>query len=137
MEQTQAPIQSWGDYLTVNMWLPNTELEEEDKRENQQFHMQASAADPVQRTMAFWSIAFFVLFSSLASLLAHSLVKNYLKAAVIIGFGFAFASLAGYCFSDFLPPLVLMAVAVVAKGLLAFFIALIVGLPFLYVQQKN
>jgi hypothetical protein len=119
------------------MWLSNTEMEEEEKKESQQFQIQATAADPVRRTLAFWSIAFFVLFSSLASLLAHSLVKSYLKAALIIGIGFALASLAGYCFSESLPPILLMAVAVVAKGLVAFLIALVIGLPFLYMRQKN
>ncbi|APG27578.1 hypothetical protein A7E78_06855 [Syntrophotalea acetylenivorans] len=116
------------------MWLSNTEKEE---KEGQQFNIQAPAADPVQRTLAFWSMAFFVLFSFVASLLAHSLVKSYLKAALVIGFGFAFASLVGYCFSAVLPPILLMVVAVVAKGLVALLIALVVGLPFLYMRQKD
>ena len=116
------------------MWLSSAEKAE---KKDRQFNIQGVAEDPARRNLAFWSMAFFVLSAFLASLIAHGLIKRYLKAALVIGFGFSVASLIGYCFGDNFPVPLLMSVAVVAKGLLALLVALVVGLPFLHVRQRD
>ena len=126
-------MRSWVGYLAVDMWLPTPVTEE---GEEGQVLTYGVKDDPVRRTLAFWSMAVYVLLAFMASLVAHCLIKRYLKASLIVGFGFVVANLIGYSLSSGGPSLFFVSVAFCAKGMVALLIALLIGLPFLYVRQR-
>jgi hypothetical protein len=113
----------------VGLWLP----EEARSEEGQHFGEESSPAD---RHRALWSLSFWSLFALMASMAVHGFIKKYLKASLIIGGGFFLAGVIGDL-------LVLqgglswhLLLDGIAKGLLAFIIALLAGLPFVYFRIR-
>ena len=113
----------------VGLWLP----EEAGSKESQAFQEERSSAG---RQRALWSLSFWSLFALMASMAVHGFIKKYLKASLIIGGGFFLASVIG--------DLMVLQGAMswhlllggVAKGFLAFTIALLAGLPFVYFRIR-
>ena len=82
-------MRSWVGYLAVDRWLPAPETEQ---GEGSQVLTYGVKADPARRALAFWSMAFYVLLSFMASLVAHcsaNRVAFSLCAAASLGRGMA------------------------------------------------